>query len=50
VIANTNRDPKTRPQPFEPSDFFPSLHEPKPDQTPEEQIAVIECWAAVLGG
>lgn len=48
LIGNCHRDAKTHPRPLEPSDFFESLHEPKPPQTPEDQIVAIECWAAAL--
>lgn len=33
--------------PAEPGDFFPAL---KPEQTPEDMLAVIEAWNAQLGG
>ena len=34
ILANTNRDPKKRPQPFEPTDFMPFYEKPKP--SPQE--------------
>jgi hypothetical protein len=40
VIANVNRDPEKRPDPFEPWDIIGSLQPPedRPEQTPEEVV------------
>lgn len=40
VIANTHRNEKNKPEPFKPTDFFPSLikasePEPAPEESPE---------------
>lgn len=45
VIANTNRDPKRRPKPFEPVDFMPYYEKPTP--SPEQLAHKIR---AALGG
>lgn len=37
MIANTNRDPKTCPDPFAPWDFFPSLERLKPKPLTAEE-------------
>ena len=55
LFANSCRDPKRRPQPFMPKDFFPSLEEPKKDQekprqTAAEQIATAAAITKLLGG
>lgn len=42
MIANTNRDPKTTPEPFAPWDFFPSLERMKPKPlTPEQKYELL---------
>ena len=47
VIANVNRNPKKRPQPYKPKDFMPKANKA---QTPEEQLAVVKALNAALGG
>jgi hypothetical protein len=49
VLANVNRDPKRRPQPFQPADFFT----PEPPvvvgpRTNEELMAMATAWAAAM--
>ena len=47
VIANANRDPKQHPQAFTVEDFMPKFDaEPRPAQTPEEQIAILKMIGA----
>ena len=59
LIANANRDAKTRPEPFQPSDFLPQWW-PEPDteldeapvetkQTPQEIYAALKTWAVLSG-
>jgi hypothetical protein len=54
LVANSCRDPKKRPQPFMPKDFFPSLEakieKEKPRQTAAEQIATAAAITKLLGG
>lgn len=45
VIANTNRDPKKRAEPYEPIDFMPFAEKPEP--TPDQLAGKI---ARMLGG
>lgn len=45
VIANTSRDPKRQPKPFEPVDFMPYYEKPQP--SPEQLAHKIR---AALGG
>jgi len=45
LIANTNRDPKRQPKPFEPVDFMPYYEKPQP--SPEQLAHKIR---AALGG
>ncbi len=42
TVANCNRDPKQRPQPFSPLDFMPYSKEPAEEQTMEDQIAAAQ--------
>ncbi|MCK6475321.1 MAG: hypothetical protein L6Q35_00650 [Phycisphaerales bacterium] len=49
LFANAHRDQKERPQPFRPSDFFPTLEEPRPEPTDEELEARLDLLAASLG-
>lgn len=48
IIANVNRDPKKRPQPYELKDFMLKF-EPDPPPDPENVWAKIEAWARSLG-
>lgn len=46
VIANVNRDSKRQKNPFQPSDFMPSIQaKPKQKQTPEEMF---QLWNAII--
>lgn len=49
LFANAHRDQKERPRPFRPSDFFPSLAEPRPEPTDDELEAQLDLLAASLG-
>lgn len=45
LFANSNRDPKRRPTPYQPSDFHPYEDQTKnPDAISEEQIQSIAKW------
>ena len=44
IIANVNRDPKQRSQPYQPADFFASV--PRADPSVELVQAGLEAWAA----
>lgn len=49
IIANVNRDPRRRPEPFTPATFFDSLAalEPEPDLPDDERLeAKLLAWAA----
>lgn len=53
TVANVNRDPKKRKEPYTPGDFFSELRQArpaKPRQTVEEQIAAMERIATAFGG
>jgi hypothetical protein len=56
VIANVNRDPKKRREPFEPKDFMPRFGEterakPEPKrQTVTQQLAKVEELNIIFGG
>ena len=53
VIANCNRDPKTKPEPFTASDFMPPsmVHkEPYREPTREEMLAAMRELNAQFGG
>lgn len=46
TIANANRDPKHRPQPYKPSDFVPQRgKEPQPEQDWEDQFRILQMIA-----
>lgn len=45
VVANTARDPKARPRPFEARDFLPWDVADRPDQTMEEQMEIFRALA-----
>lgn len=47
LLANINRDRKKRPQPFTELDFMPGR---RPEQTVEEQLAIVEVLNTVFGG
>ncbi len=49
LIANANRDPKRRPQPFEAREFMPVFAE-RADQTPEEMEDFAAALVAASGG
>ena len=43
LLANINRDPKAKPEPFSASDFMRFIeHEPEPQLTQEEKDAMID--------
>lgn len=48
IIANANRDPKKRPQPYTIKDFMLQFEPPEPP-SPEEVWAKIEAWAKAMG-
>lgn len=52
TVANANRDQKRRRRPYEPQDFMPRRNVPAKkteEQSIEDQIAVVEMWARLLG-
>ena len=49
ILANANRDRKEHPRPFRPSDFFPSLAEPRPELDDDQLEAHLDLLAASLG-
>lgn len=50
VLANINRDPKRRSQPYEPADFMPRKVVPQPAQAaPHEELDDILALGAALG-
>ena len=50
VIANVNRDPKHKPEPFTPQDFMPQKAEAEKEQTPNDVLAILRIWNAAVGG
>ncbi|HEV2378720.1 MAG TPA: hypothetical protein VG206_02875 [Terriglobia bacterium] len=53
TLANVNRDPKQRSEPYEPADFFPLLRIPKPEplpQSPDEMEAKLKEITLKFGG
>ncbi len=51
TIANVNRDPKQRRQPFAPEDFVPKREQPKKEeQSPDDIRRIVEMWHVALGG
>ena len=56
VIANANRDPAKKKDPFTTDDFMPQTgakkQSPKQskEQTPDQMLAVVRMWNAALGG
>ena len=53
MIANANRDPAKKREPFSPVDFMPNFDEPvieKKRQTWQEQLALAEMYNAAWGG
>lgn len=51
TIANVNRDPKQRRQPFVPEDFVPKREQPKKEeQSPDDIRRIVEMWHVALGG
>lgn len=46
TIANANRDPKQRREPYQPKDFMPD-REPKPKQDAESHEKILEMWSVV---
>lgn len=54
TVANVNRDPAKRSEPFSPLDFMPKWDEvtepEKPRQTWEQQLAMAEALNAAFGG
>ena len=51
VIANANRDPKQRKQPYEPKDFMPQFDQPQDTETEpwEQQLALAHMITAAQG-
>lgn len=49
TIANANRDPKKKRQPYEPADFMPQFEEKKA-LSPEDLKAKVEVLNALFGG
>lgn len=52
TIANANRDPKKRPQPFRPEEFVPTFGPDgeRPEQTVAQQAALAHALQRALGG
>lgn len=53
TIANANRDPKRKREPFTPRDFMPRFgkgQSPKTEQRWQDQLKVVRQWHAALGG
>lgn len=47
TVANVNRDPKQRRQPYAPGDFVPKRDgAPVEEQSPEEQMRILEMFTA----
>ena len=46
MLANVNRDPSKRPEPYTEEDFIP--RPPPPPQTPEQQAEVFKMIAAMV--
>lgn len=44
ITANSNRDPKRRPQPFKPEDFFPSLKDSSKKRVSARKPMMAEDW------
>ena len=57
VIANVNRDPKARREPYEPKDFLlrfqeapePEADEPSPPADDNERLDSLLAWAQAMG-
>jgi len=52
TVANANRDQKRRRRPYEPQDFMPRRDirsKETEEQSVEDQIAIVEMWARLLG-
>jgi hypothetical protein len=47
VIANVNRDPKKRKEPYNPDDFIPKRVQEIEPQTPDEQSRIMGMWGRV---
>ncbi len=47
VIANVNRDPKKRKEPYGPDDFVPKRVQEIEQQTPDEQSRIMGMWGRV---
>lgn len=50
IIANVNRDPKQRPEPWSPEDFMPQRYEAPKQLTPEGTLDFIASLNLALGG
>ena len=51
VIANTRRDPKKHPKPYEPRDFFPGLPQAeRKTQSVEDQLLIMKANVHLLNG
>lgn len=50
VVANVNRDTKQHRRAYQPADFMPrrGRAQAKPEQSPEEQLRIIQMWQAAL--
>jgi len=49
TVANVNRDPKVRGEPYSPRDFMPLVEEETEAPEPEEVYLKIRAWAAMAG-
>lgn len=50
VIANVNRDPKRRAQPYEPKDFLPRFEEEEPEENQAKMLQKVEMLNVLFGG
>ena len=48
MIANVNRDPKQKAQPYQLEDFILKFGQAVRKQTPEDQLLVAKLWAAAF--
>lgn len=49
LLANVNRDPKQKAEPYSPSDFMPDFS-PKPEKDAADLLATVVSVNAMLGG
>ncbi len=50
VIANVNRDPKKKPEPFTPSDFMPQTKKVTKEMSQDDLLEQMRLWNAAAGG